>query len=281
MATAQSPPQPSRLPTAEKRNWLSEVKTEGDNLPNKMIFYAVEKYGKTTFAAQFPKVIFGMPHDELGLPTLIDSGRLKPTPYLPPFTTWQECLDAIAFLAANEHDFKVFALDTLNGLEKLCHAHVCKRDYGGDWGKKGFANYQQGPDVAIADWRGFLANLETLRQQKRMGIVCLAHARIKTFRNPSGLDFDRYTPDMNDKTWSVTHKWADIIAFGNFEVQIVQEGMKGKAKGGQQRVLYTQRTAAFDAGNRHGLPEEIDMGTSGEEAFANFIAAMKAGKESK
>jgi hypothetical protein len=44
-------------------------------------------------------------------------------------------------------------------------------------------------------------------------------------------------------------------------------------------MLYTERHASYDAKNRLGLSLEVEMGNSAVEAWANFIQAVKAGKE--
>src|SRR5262249_39143649 len=153
-------------------------------------------------------------------------------------------------------------LDTLNGCERLCHEHVCRRDFGGNWGRDGFASFMAGFDVALADWRRFLEALDRLRASRRMSILALAHTKIAPFRNPEGSDYDRYVVDVHHKTWSLTHRWADLVLFAQFMAHVdARKGeTKGKAKGGSRRVLFTSRTAAFDAKNRHGLPEQIDAG---------------------
>jgi hypothetical protein len=43
--------------------------------------------------------------------------------------------------------------------------------------------------------------------------------------------------------------------------------------------MFTEYAAAYDAKNRHALPESIDMGTSGKEAWDNFANAMKSGRK--
>lgn len=280
MATALTRPAGSAATAVKStRDWASEIKTKGNSLPTRMVMQAVEKFGKTSFAAQVPGVIFGMSADETGLLTLIDAHRVRETPYLPPFETWTDLLDGIRYLTEADHNYKAFALDTLNGAEKLCHAYVCQREYGGDWGKKGFANYQQGYDVATSEWRLLLSALDRLREQRRMTIIALCHTKPTDFKNPEGPDYTRYTPAVHYKTWEITHRWADIIAFGNFYTEVVEDGNRHKGRGGQQRVLYTVRHAAYDAGNRLGLPEEIDCGNSAVEAFKNFCDAVKAAKE--
>jgi len=222
-----------------------------------------------------------MAKGETGLETLIDLGRLGDVPHLPEVQSWDGVLGAIESLCTEQHEYKTLVLDTINGFERLCHEHVCARDFNSDWGERGFVGYHRGFDVALADWRQLLNAIDRLREQKRMAIICLCHTKVANFKNPEGPDFDRYVPDMNAKTWGLTHKWADHVLFANFFTLAEKEKgsiSKAKGKGGQDRTIYTVRHAAYDAKNRAGLAETIDMGTTGEEAWANFMAAMKAGK---
>ena len=53
---------------------------------------------------------------------------------------------------------------------------------------------------------------------------------------------------------------------------------RGKGTGGKFRIMYTERSAAYDAKNRLGLSSEIEMGDSAAEAWAAFMAAIKAGR---
>ena len=274
------PSAPSRPPQQQqKRNWLSEVKTGGTGLPNRIILHAVEKFGKTSWGAQFPNVLFGMSAEETGLQTLIDAGQVKETPYLPPWQTWEEAMDSIDYLTDNEHQHKTLVIDTGNGLEKLLHSFICRRDYGGKYDKSGFLSYMQGFEAAIPEWQIMLSKLDKLREVRKVRPVMLCHTRIKNFKNPIGSDFDRYIPAMHEKTWEATHRWADVILFGNFYIDTTKEnGGRAKGVGGQQRIIYTVKHAAFDAGNRLSLPEEIDCGNSAAEAFDHFVAACKSAK---
>lgn len=257
--------------------------TTGSGLPNRYILHAVEKFGKTTFAAFTPSPVFIMTRGETGLQTLIDAGRLNETPHFPECTAWSDVMGAIETLTTEEHSYRTLVIDTLNGAERLCHEEVCRRDFNGDWTDRGFMGYMRGYEVsANGDWKLLLQALDKLREARRMSIMLLAHTRIKTFKNPSGADYDRFTPDMHDKSWSLSHKWADVILFGNYEtfVNEADSKKKGKATSSQARILYTERHAAYDAGNRLGLPPEIDMGNSGQEAWNNFVAALKEARNS-
>jgi len=268
---------PARSPA--KRDWVKEIKTKGSGLPSRLVFHGVEGIGKTSFATNAPKPIFLMAKGETGLETLIDAARVPETPHFPELMNFNESIESLEWLRDNEHDFKTVVLDTLNGFERLCHEFVCKRDFNNEWGNKGFASYQAGFDVSMSEWRIFLNLLDQIRGNKKMAIICLCHTKVKTFKNPEGADFDRYLPEMHEKTWGLTHKWADHILFANFYTVVESSDVqkKGKAIGGQQRVMYTVHHAAYDAKNRAGLPEEIEMGNSGPEAWNNFISAMKGG----
>jgi hypothetical protein len=259
------------------------VTGKGHGLPNRYGIGAVEKWGKTSFGAQFPGAVFIESKGETGLETLIDAGRLPETPHFPECMEWLSLLGCVDTLLEEQHDYKTVVIDTLNGAESLCHDHTRETDCGND--KEKFAAYGRGTELALGYWRELLAKLDRLRVEKKMRVVCLYHMKVKLFKNPLGADYDRYEPEMDQKTWGITKKWLDVIMFGNFETAVtnVQENkrsgeVKGKSLGGQMRILYTERTAAYDAGNRIGLPPEIEMGDSAAQAWANFTEAIKAGR---
>lgn len=232
-------------------------------------------------AAHIPGVVFFTDDKEDGITTLKSSGLVPMVPQLPPISTWPETLDALEHLATEPHEYRAIAIDALGGFERLCHEHVCERDFDGDMGERGFLGYMRGYEVSLGEWRMFLNALDRLRNERGMSIFLLGHAKVAPFRNPEGPDYDRYTVDVHHKTWSLTHKWADLVLFANFEVSFArneENKTKGKAKGGHTRIIYTEHHAAFDAKNRHGMPPEIEMGESGADAWNNFKNALKGNK---
>jgi hypothetical protein len=266
-------------PDGRSRPTLAEVITVGSGRPSRGIIYGPEGVGKTAVGSMSPKPIFLMSRGETGLETLIDAGRVPETPHFPEILCFQDFLGAVRLLTSEPHDYRTLVIDTVNGVERLCHEHVCRREFGGRWGRDGFTSFNTGYDVAQADWRELLGALDRLRDVRRMGIIALGHARIAPFKNPEGADYDRFTPDLHAKTWGLTHRWADFVLFLNFDTYVEGDrSQRPKGKGGTRRVLHTERTAAFDAKNRHGLPERIDCGDSAAEAWGNLAAAMKAGK---
>jgi len=248
-----------------------------------MVLHGVEGIGKTSFAASAPHPYFLMARGETGLETLIDANRIGEIPHAPELQTWNETFDVIEALKNEKHDYKTVVLDAAPGFERLCHEHVCDTMFGGKWGKDGFASYMQGYEASLTPWRELLNSLDALRSERKMAVIVLCHTKVTLFRNPEAADFDRYQPDLHHKTWSLTHRWADIVLFANFYTVIADETSggkgpsKGKGRGGTERLMFAERTAAFDAKNRHGLPSELSMGNSGTEAWTNFLSAMKGG----
>ena len=240
-----------------------------------MILAGTPGIGKSSLAAQTPGVVFMTDESERGIETLKESGQVPDVPVMPPCASWSDVFEVLEALRTGEHSYRALAVDAMGGFETLCHAEVCRRDFNGDRGKSGFLNYQNGYDVSVGDWRQFLSALDKLRDERRMSIMLLGHVKIKNFKNPAGPDYDRFIVDVHEKTWSATHKWADIVIFANYDLAFLDETKgKAKAKGGQTRTMHTQYSASWEAKNRHGLPPEISMGDSAAEAWANFTKAM-------
>jgi len=259
---------------------LSGVKKQARNLPNRLVMHGVEGVGKTSFAQGSHKPITLMSSGETGLETLITAGQLEEVAHMPEIHQWLQLLSILDQLRDEDHDYRTVVLDTFNGFERLCFEHVCRTQYKGNFGKDGFFAYQEGPNASLTEWRRLLFKLDQLRERKKgMSVIVLCHSRVNKFSNPEGQDYHRYIPDMHEKVWGLSHKWADIVLFANYHQIVVSESKKptatGKAKGGTQRVAYAERTAAFDAKNRHGLSPSFSLGSNHEEAWANFILEMK------
>lgn len=272
-------PSPSR-PAAAKRPTgpsLASITSSTKKLPNRVMLHAVQKWGKTSWAAQAPNPVFVCTKGEDGLMTLIDSGRLPPTPHYPDcMTSWNDMLGAVEELATGEHQFRTVVIDTINGAERLCHEDLCRREFGNDWGKEGFLAFGQGPKSAVPAFTGLLSALDKCRE-RGMGVIVLAHSAPRTAKNPEGIDYEKWETVLERPTASVLTRWADMILFGAFEVATRKDGRRAKASG-QTRMIRCEADARWEAGNRHGLPAEIDGGDSAAEAWSNFATALKAAR---
>lgn len=270
--TPQAPPAPpprtppgAAIKTTQQPKAVTEWISNGtaQQQPPRIIINAVEGFGKTTAGAYADNPAILMAQGETGYETLLAAG-LVPQVDRVLVTSWDSLLAIVNRFIAEDTGHKTLVLDAIGGFERLCHQLVCDRDFGGDWGERGFASYQKGYDLAIGEWLKLLAALDQLRDKRGTAIVLLSHCKVKTFKNPLGADYDRWTSDVHDKTWSVTAKWSDAVFFGNF-FTIVEGGKtgdkprKGKGTGGTQRVIYAQRRDAFDAKNRYGIGESFDL----------------------
>lgn len=73
-----------------------------------------------------------MTRGETGLPTLLDSGLIPETPYLPEAQSWAHLFEMVHWLTDSGHKFRTLVMDTLNGAERLCHEYICDRNFEGD-----------------------------------------------------------------------------------------------------------------------------------------------------
>lgn len=274
--------EPGGMPRPRMAGGLATATTTGRKLPTRAILHAIPKWGKTSFAAHAPKPLFLMTRGEDGLLSLMEAGLVPPTSHIPEsLPAWPDLMAVLSELAVTPHEYRTLVLDTLNGAERLAHEDTCQKDCGGDWSN--FDSYGRGVKLSLTRMIALTTALDRLRE-KGMGIILLAHSQVKTFKNPQGPDYDRWEPTLSAQAWAHLDRWADLILFGQFEVWTEQKKGakpqdKAKATGGQQRLLMAERSPAFDAGNRLGLPEQIECGASAAEAWANFVSALKSKKE--
>lgn len=209
---------------------------------------------------------------ETGLHTLMDSGQIAADVPNVEIPDWENLIGMIELLTTSAHSRKTLVIDTINGMEKIGNAYVCGKDYGGDVASNtGFMSYQGGYRAfAMGEYRRLLCALDALRSAKQMQIVLLAHTGVVNQKNPLGQDYNRFTPAFDGKyAWEATFAWADIVLFADFDVVVTKEKgeSKAKGKGGSRRYFRTNWEPGFDAKNRHGLSEEIEMGDSGQSAW--------------
>lgn len=245
------------------RMTLANVSKGRIDAPFRVLLYGVEGIGKSTFGASSPRPIFLGAED--------GTGHLN-VERLPKPEAWGEVFEALRTLREEQHEYQTLVVDTLDWIEPLIWRDVCVRagaalieEVGGGYGK--------GYTAAVEEWRRFLAGLEQLQAARRMNVVLLAHSHIKAFKNPEGEDFDRYQIKLNDKAAGPLKEWADAVLFTKHETfanQDKKKRVRGVSTGA--RLIYTERTAAFDAKNRYGLPPELPL------SWADFETAAKAGK---
>lgn len=221
--------------------------------PFRVLLHGQEGVGKTTWAAGAPKALFLTAEDGGGV---LDYERIV-------CPTWQSLLDAVDELGQDAHGFQTVVLDTIDAFEGLLWDHLCRRaktdsieEIGGGYGK----GYTRAAE-AMADLRD---RLDRLRRVRQVHVILLAHSHVKAFNDPMGAPYDRYEVRMHKSTAALWLGWADCVLFAAFEATVKQAKRnatvldKGKAESAR-RVVYTSKDAAFDAKNRHNLPDELPL----------------------
>jgi hypothetical protein len=238
--------QQQQAPKASRMKLAQVVKGKVKKPPRVLVF-AVEKLGKSTFASRAPNPIFICSEDGT---SELDVSRF-PEP-----KTWGEVFDAVDELLTVEHDYKTLVIDTLDWLEPMCWKAVCAK-------AKVTAiedmPYGRGYNAALDEWRLLLARLEKLREERWMWIVLLAHSWIKTYKSPDTADYDRHEMKLHAKAGGLIKEWCDAVLFGTYETYTHEKNGKIKGVSTGARILHTQRRAAWDAGNRYDLPETIPL----------------------
>lgn len=245
--------------------------------PSVVLLNAVEGWGKTTVGANAPSPLILMSGNETGYDTLLGVGSVPRVPAAI-VESWTDALGWVRSLASNPQGIKTLVLDAIGGFEALCKEHVCQRDFKGDWGESGFASYGKGYDATAREWHLLIQALEQLREKQAMQILMLGHVCIKVFKNPTGVDYSRYQSDVHEKVWGLTAKFCDAVLFGQFHqfTDVEKKGAtKGKAAGGAQRVVITQRADGYDAKNRYGMPERLWLESDAAGMYAEIWQHIK------
>lgn len=237
--------------------------------PEKVVIYGPEGIGKSSLASNFPKPVFS---DTEGSTKELDVDRL-PKP-----SSWTMLKQQVEWVKQQTGRFKTYIIDTIDWAEMLCVEYVCAQH-----GKKGIEDFGYGNGyVYVKEEFGRFLNLLSELIEVGINVVLVAHSQIVKFEQPDEMGaYDRYQLKLGKKTSSQTaplvKEWADMVLFINYKTISVatdKEGRKYKAQGGA-RTVYTTHHPAWDAKNRHGLPDEFPLDYAhiahifNEQAFDN------------
>lgn len=235
------------------------IRTGAAAEPLRLLLHGQEGVGKTTWAARCPNTLFLTNEDGGGD---LDYARVV-------LDSWGGLRDAVAELIDDPGAFHTIVIDTIDGFERLLWQHICQEAdvatielVGGGYGK--------GYTAAAESMAGLQKDLDRLRQWRRINVILLAHSHVRPFNDPLGAPYDRYEVRMHKGSADLWKAWADAILFACFDVTVMRAGKKGrvveagamekgKALEGARRMIYTSKEAAYDAKNRHNLPEEIPL----------------------
>lgn len=228
---------------------LNAVKTGRDLRPPRIVLYAPEGLGKSTFAASAPAPIFIPTEDGLGS---LDVARF------PLVETVDQVREALGTLYENEHKYQTVVIDSLDWLEALIVKEIESKHDAKElaYGKA---------NILVANvWSELLAGLTALRNDRGMAVILIAHCQIKRFDSPETEPYDRYGLKLIDRSSALVREWADAVLFANYktvirksDVGFSKEISRGVTTG--ERLLHTNEKPAYQAKNRYSLPDTLPL----------------------
>jgi hypothetical protein len=227
----------------------------------RVVLYGTEGIGKSTLAAQFPNPVILDTEDGT---RQIDCARVR-------CGDWMTLTGAMVDLGGNAQGFQTVVVDSVDWAERLGLEHMLRKD-----GKRSVEDYGFGKGfVKIAEVMSAFLGMADNLIDRGVNVVFVGHSTVKR-TTPPDLDegWDRYELKLSRQVAPLVKEWADALLFANYRTRLV-EGADGRtrAKGGKERILFAERTAAWDAKNRYGLGAELPMSI---EALAALFEGQRA-----
>lgn len=240
-----------------KEKTMNFEETNGIQTGNglKVVIYGQEGVGKSTLASQFPGAVF---IDCEGSTTRMNVRRL-PRP-----TSWEMLNNEMSFIleACKVKDYQTVIIDTFDWAERLALETLCSQH--NISGIEGM-NYGKGWEYEKEMIGRFLDSTDRLTAAG-VNIVLLCHAITRKTTLPEEMEeYDHWELKLGNKTTNkiapLLKEWSDMTLFLAFQTHIEamdDKGRKHKATS-CQRVMYTTKTAWWDAKNRFGLPDRLPL----------------------
>ena len=212
----------------------------------KIVIVGQGKIGKTTFAAMAPNAIGILTEDGADA---VDANAF------PLATSLADVYSAVATLINQDHDFQTLFIDSLDWLEPLVQDHVCKAN---NWKNIEQPGFGKAYIAAAEEWRNLLSGLEVLRSTKGMGIILIAHDKIKRVEDPLTEGYDSHVLKLHDRAAGLVQEWADIVGYAGYRIFTSKTdagfgNKETKATTTGERILHVEPHPAHCGGNRFGL----------------------------
>lgn len=229
----------------------------------KILLSGEPKIGKSTFAASAPGAI--------GICTEDGLAGIEAQAF-PLASTLADVYAAVGTLLSDKHEYQTVFVDSLDWLEPLVHAHVCKEN---GWKDIETPGYGKGYVAAATEWKNLLDGLEALRRERGMGVILICHVKQQRIESPTHEGYDAYVLKLHNKAGALVEEWCDIVGFAAHRIAIKKTdagfGQKeAKAIKTGERMLYLDPHPAYPSGSRFGLH---DCGLSWDE-FAAQLAQI-------
>jgi hypothetical protein len=225
----------------------------------RIVIHGVEGIGKSTLAAGLPNPLVLDTEDGTNA---IDVARVRCEDQMTTEGTLHE-------LARDSQGFQTVVIDSIDWAERQMIEHLLRKDQ-----KRSIEDYGFGKGYTmVAEAMSRFLNVCDTLIDRGLNVVLVGHTKVARV-SPPDMDegYDRFELKLTKQSSPLVKEWADCILFANYKTRLV-EGDDGRtrARGGKERVLHTERTAAWDAKNRFGLQAELPMTA---EALAPLFAGV-------
>lgn len=226
------------------------------------LLYGTEGVGKTTLASSIPRAL------------LLDTerGSLRVNCARTHVDKWTTLTSDFRDIAEGKSkEWSTIVIDSITAAERMLIDAMCAKG-----NKKSLASWPYGEGYGLFE-KGFGDFLKRADRLIDAGynVLFIGHSSVKHTDDPVDGGWDRFEVDLDKRSSSMIKRWADVVAFMRFKQKIRRaDGEKARGIGGQERVIYTARTAAYDAKSRLELPDEIgDLKT-----FTSIFGEQKGDK---
>jgi len=237
--------------------------------PQRVVIYGPEGIGKTTLASKFD--------DPLFIDTENGSGHLDVNRLEKP-KSWGDLLAVIKEVAQTSEICKTLILDTADWAEALCIDYVCKKHNQNSIEAFG---YGKGYVYVMEEWQKLLKAFDGVISAG-ITVVLTAHAKMRKFEQPDEIGaYDRWEMKLSKNVAPLVKEWCDCLLFLNYKTTVITDANgHAKAQGGK-RWIYTTHNPCWDAKNRIGLPESMELDGDGVASVFTAIQNKTPPKEEK
>lgn len=232
--------------------------------PQRLVIYGQEGVGKTTLSSKLPSPLV---LDTEGGSGQLDVDRVA----VNSLDDLRAALrDILAEKKAGTLPYRTVVLDTVDRVWNMAADAVCA--------EKGYksiedAGYGKGLKMATEKFCAVVTSLDKL-VAAGLHVVCVCHSKVETLSLPDKEDFSVYQLKVSapgkqaEESAAFLKQWADAVIFCQFNTLVSSESGKAVA---QKRVMRTAHGACWEAKNRYGLPETLDMDAQGMDALVGAI----------
>lgn len=250
-------------------NLLTSIQSGPANKPPRILLHGGEGVGKSTFGSQTPRPIFIQTEDGLDQ---IDCERF------PLAKSYNDVEAAVQALRTENHSYETLVIDSVDWLERLIFDRLCSQ-YNVSSIEKVDGGYARGYTHAVSIWRDLIEGLDSLRNDRGMAIVLIAHSKVERFEDPESSPYDRYSPRVHKHAAALLCEWSDAVLFATRKMRVQSEeaGFNKKrsiahaiGKAGGDRILRCVGGPACVAKNRFGIVDDVPL------SWPAFVAALSS-----